>query len=457
MMFGNFFFYLGAFALALGLLIVVHELGHYAVARLCGVKVLRFSVGFGRPLLLKRLGMDGTEWVIAAFPLGGYVKMLDEREGPVAPHELARAFNRQSVWKRILVVAAGPLANLLLAILLYSLLFMQGAEELRPILAAPPAASAAAAAEVQDGETVRSVNGTPVATWQEMRWALLQVALEHAPVILEVIDQRQQIAFRRVDTQAISAADLEKDLPTLLGLSPYRPRIKPVIGKVSGDSVAEQAGMRVGDEFVAIAGRPVSTWSEVATAIRQAPGVSLQFDVRRDAVLLSMQARPAEVEEGRLRIGRMGIQVRDDPALRAMLVTTVHYGVFAALGKATVLTWDTSIFSLKMIGKMIVGEVSWKNLSGPVTIADYAGQSARLGWPYYLKFMALISISLGVLNLLPIPILDGGHLLYYMGEIITGGPLSERIMEIGQKIGLFLLLMLMAFAFYNDINRLFSG
>lgn len=454
---GNFLFYLGAFALALGVLIVVHELGHYFVARICGVKVLRFSVGFGRPLLLKRYGADGTEWVIGAFPLGGYVKMLDEREGPVEPHELKRAFNRQPVWKRIMVVVAGPLANLLLAILLYWLLFMQGVEELRPILAAPPAATAAAAAEVRDGETVRSVNGAPVDTWQELRWVLLQVAMDHAPVILEVIDQRQQIAFRRIDTQAITAADLEADLPSRLGLRPYRPQLKPIIGKVTAGSVAEQAGMRAGDEFVAIAGRPVNSWSEASAAIRQAAGTTLQFDLRRGGNLLSVQARPAEVEEGGLRIGRIGVIVQDDPALRATLMTTVRYGVVAALGKATVLTWDTSIFSLKMIGRMIVGEVSWKNLSGPVTIADYAGQSARLGLPYYLKFMALISISLGVLNLLPIPILDGGHLLYYMTEIITGGPLSERIMEIGQKIGLFLLLMLMAFAFYNDINRLVSG
>lgn len=457
MMGGNFLFYLGAFVLVLGVLIVVHELGHYFVARLCGVKVLRFSVGFGRPLLLGRYGPDGTEWAIAAFPLGGYVKMLDEREGQVEPHELSRAFNRQSVWKRILIVVAGPLANLLLAILLYSLLFMQGTEELRPILAAPPAATAAAAAAVQDGETVRSVNGTPVATWQELRWILLRIAMDHAPVILEVINQRQEIAFRRIDTQAISAADLETDLPARLGLKPYHPQLKPIIGKVTGGSVAEQAGMRAGDEFVAIAGRPVRSWSDVSAAIRQAAGSSLQFDLRRDGALLSLLAKPAEIEEGGQRVGRIGIMVQDDPVLRATLVTTVRYGVVASLVKATVLTWDTSIFSVKMMGRMIVGEISWKNLSGPVTIADYAGQSARLGLPYYLKFMALISISLGVLNLLPIPILDGGHLLYYMAEIIKGGPLPERLMEIGQKIGLFLLLMLMAFAFYNDFNRLVSG
>ena len=457
MMGGNFLFYLGAFALALGALIIVHELGHYVVARLCGVKVLRFSVGFGRPLLLGRYGRDGTEWVIAAFPLGGYVKMLDEREGPVEPRELSRAFNRQSVWKRILVVAAGPLANLLLAILLYALLFMQGTEELRPILSAPPTATAAEAAQVQDGETVRSVNGTPVVTWQEMRWALLQAALDHAPVLLEVINRNQEIAFRRISTEALTAADLETDLTARLGLRPYHPLLKPIIGKVTAGSAAERAGMLAGDLIMAIAGKPVSYWSEVAAAIRQAPGADLQFDVRRGSTLLSLRARPDTLEEGGQRIGRVGIMVQDDPALRAMLMTTVRYGVVAALGKATVQTWDTSIFSLKMIGRMIVGDVSWKNLSGPVTIADYAGQSARLGLPYYLKFMALISISLGVLNLLPIPILDGGHLLYYMAEIITGGPLSERIMEIGQKIGLFLLFMLMAFAFYNDINRLVSG
>ena len=454
---GNFLFYLGAFALVLGALIIVHELGHYFVARLCGVKVLRFSVGFGRPLLLGRYGRDGTEWAIAAFPLGGYVKMLDEREGPVEPQELARAFNRQSVWKRILVVAAGPLANLLLAILIYGLLFMQGSEELRPILAAPPAETAAAVARIQDGETVRSINGTPVVTWQEMRWVLLQVALEHAPAMLEVINQRQEIAFRRIDTGAITAADLDADLTSRLGLRPYHPPLKPIIGKVTAGSVAELAGLRAGDAILAIDGRAVSSWSEVAAAIRQAPGSDLQFDLRRGSALLSLQARPAAMEEGGQRIGRIGIMVQEDPELRARLMTTVRYGLVAALGKATVQTWDTSIFSLKMIGRMIVGEVSWKNLSGPVTIADYAGQSARLGWPYYLKFMALISISLGVLNLLHIPILDGGHLLYYMVEIVTGGPLSERIMEIGQKIGLFLLFMLMAFAFYNDINRLVSG
>ncbi|MCX7170708.1 MAG: RIP metalloprotease RseP [Proteobacteria bacterium] len=454
---GNFAFYLGAFALALGVLIVVHELGHFLVARLCGIKVLRFSVGFGRILLSKRWGADHTEWVISAFPLGGYVKMLDEREGPVEAHELARAFNRQSVWKRILVVSAGPAANLLLALLLYWLLFMQGMEELRPVLAAPPAATVAARAAVEDGETVRSLNGKPVATWQELRWELLQAALDRTPVTLEVINLRQEISHRRLDLHELSAADLEADLPLRLGLKPYRPQLKPIIGAVTAASVAEQAGLQAGDEIASIDGQPVASWNEVATRIRAAAGATLQLELRRAGALLAVRVTPAEVTEGDQRIGRIGIMVQDDPALRAALMITVQYSALAALSKAAAQTWSMSTFSLKMIARMISGDVSWRNISGPVTIADYAGQSARLGLAYYLKFLALISISLGVLNLLPIPILDGGHLLYYMAEIIKGGPLSERVMEIGQKIGLSLLIILMACAFYNDINRFVSG
>ena len=277
---GNFAFYLGAFALALGVLIVVHELGHFMVARWCGIKVLRFSVGFGKVLLSRRFGADRTEWVISAFPLGGYVKMLDEREAPVEPQELMRAFNRQAVWKRILVVVAGPLANLLLALLLYWLLFMQGVEEMRPVLAAPTAATAAASAEVQDGETVRTVNGKPVATWQELRWELMQVALDRAPLTLEVINSRAEISHRHIETQQLTPADLEADLPSRLGLKPYRPRLKPIVGEVAAHSVAEQAGILPGDEFVSIDGQAILSWNDVATRIRQAAGANLLLELQ---------------------------------------------------------------------------------------------------------------------------------------------------------------------------------
>lgn len=451
------FWYLGAFALALGVLIVVHELGHYLVARLVGIKVLRFSVGFGKPLVSRRFGRDGTEWALAAFPLGGYVKMLDEREGPVATEELHRAFNRQTVGRRALVVVAGPVANLLLAVLLYWLLFASGVNELRPILAAPPPGTAASLAGVEAGELVRSVSGKPVQTLQEMRWELMGRILDRQPAVLELINNRGEIAFRTLETTSVDSAELDADFARALGLVPYRPRLRPVIGQVGTGSVAELAGMRSGDEVTHVDGRGIDSWTELALAIRAAPGRALSFSILRDGQAVNLTVTPrGEMESGR-EVGRIGIGARDDPEARERLFVHVKLGAVDALGRAFHQTWETSVFSLRMIGRMLVGELSWKNVSGPVTIADYAGQSARLGLDHYLKFLALISISLGVLNLLPIPILDGGHLLYYLAEVIKGGPLSERVMEIGQQIGLGLLGLLMAFAFYNDINRLISG
>ncbi len=450
-------FYLAAFALALGTLIIAHEMGHYLVARAVGIKVLRFSLGFGPPLWLRRYGRDQTEWAISAFPLGGYVKMLDEREGEVAPIDLPRAFNRQSVAKRFLVVAAGPLANLFLAVLLYWLLFLQGSEELRPLLAAPELNTPAAAAQLGDGERVLQVDGRAVATWQELRWELLQSALEHGSIELQVINRDGEIALRRLDVSAFSASEVDADFVRKLGLQVYRPLLKPVIGRVAADSVAERAGLRPADRFLTINDKEVTSWQEVAAAIRASADKVMRCEVERGGSRLSLSLVPAAVVDGEQRIGRIGIVVEDDPELRAEMFTTISYPLLPALKKAVGQTWDTSLFTLRMMGRMAAGELSWRNLSGPVTIADYAGQSARLGWLHYLKFLALISISLGVLNLLPVPVLDGGHLLYYMVEVIKGGPLSERVMEIGQQIGLFLLILLMAFAFYNDINRLVSG
>ncbi len=448
---------LAAFVLALGVLVIVHEFGHYFVARLCGVKVLRFSVGFGMPLWKKRFGRDQTEWVVAAVPLGGYVKMLDEREGEVAPQELGRAFNRQSVWRRCAVVMAGPLANFLFAVLLYWLLFMHGVQEARPIVAAPPAHTPAASAGFEAGESIRAINGEPVASWQDVRWRMLQLALEHQQVKVEVLDRNRRIDWRTLDLSSLDAKQLEGDTLDLIGLRLYRPEIKPVIGQVVAGSVAEQAGLQPGDHILALDGKPVASWNDLVQLVRSRPGIKLRLTYRRGNERREAALVPETVQQNGSAVGRIGAAAQTDPQALSELVTVVRYDSAGALAKAVQKTWNMSVFSLKMLGRMLVGQVSWKNLSGPVTIADYAGQSAQLGLGSYLSFLALISISLGVLNLLPIPLLDGGHLMYYTVEILKGSPVSDRMMEIGQKLGLALLLVLMAFAFYNDINRLISG
>jgi regulator of sigma E protease len=457
MMHGSLAWTLGAFIIALGILIIVHELGHYLVARLVGVKVLRFSVGFGKPLVSRRFGSDGTEWALAAFPLGGYVKMLDETEGPVPPEEMHRAFNRQSVGRRSLVVLAGPSANLLLAVLLYVMLFMTGVDELRPILGAPPIGTAAARAGIENGELVRSVSGKPVATLTDLRWELMRSVLDRQAVELELENQRGEIAFRKLDTSEIDVDQLDSDFARKLGFAPFTPPIRPVIGQIKPGSVADAAGIRVDDEVIAVDGRAIHSWGEFVEAVSGAPGKLVVLTIRRAEQTVAVDVVPRSVEESGKTIGRIGVGARDDPNIRKQLVIHLRLGPIDAFARAFRQTWDTSILSVRMIGRMLTGQLSWKNISGPVTIADYAGQSAQLGLSHYLKFLALISISLGVLNLLPIPVLDGGHLLYYFAEFIKGGPLSERVMEIGQQIGLGLLILLMVFAFYNDINRLVSG
>jgi regulator of sigma E protease len=448
---------LGAFVLALAVLIVVHEYGHYLAARLCGVKVLRFSVGFGRTLWQRRFGADRTEWAIAVFPFGGYVKMLDEREGEVLPEEAHRSFNRQSLGRRALIVAAGPTANFVLAILLYWALFMHGVTDLRPVLATPIADTPAARTELREGDLVRSVSGKAVASWSELRWEAMHLALDREPLVLETINARGEIASHRIEVETLDPGDMEGDTLRKLGLTLFRPLLKPVVGTVGPGSPAAQAGLRVGDEIVAIDGLPIKDWSEVARRIRKVTAGALQIELLRDGGAIMVSVTPLVTEEGGRRIGRIGIGVRDDPAAFEAMRTVVAYGPFESVRRSLRLTWETSALTLRMMGRMLLGEISWKNISGPVTIADYAGQTARLGADHYLRFLALISISLGVLNLLPIPVLDGGHLLYYFAELLRGGPLSERAMEIGQQIGLSLLFFLMVFALYNDINRLVSG
>lgn len=446
-----------AFVVALVVLIIFHEYGHYLVAKLAGVKVLRFSIGFGRPLWRRSLGADGTEWAVCIFPLGGYVKMLDEGEAPVAPEELHRAFNRQSVWRRIAIVAAGPLANFLLAVLLYWMLFLHGVPEAKPIVGAPEAGSIAAEANVQRGDTILKINGESVANWQDVRWHMLKLAVDRQTARLEVLDRSRHIEWRTLELARFAAESFEGDPLARIGLHIYRPDVEPVIGRIVAGGVAEAAGLRSGDRIIAIDSRPVRIWTELVAAVRAHPRTLLRLELRRGAEQIEISLTPDVVEENGKTYGRIGASPYIDPQVMQGLVTTVRYGPIEALKLSLVRTWDTAVFSLRMLGKMLTGQVSWKNLSGPVTIADYAGQSAQLGLAAYVAFIALISISLGVLNLLPIPLLDGGHLMYYVAEIIKGSPVSERVMELGQRLGLSLLLFLMAFAFYNDINRLLSG
>jgi regulator of sigma E protease len=446
-----------AFIVALGLLIVVHEYGHYLIARWCGVKVLRFSVGFGRPLVTWRRGADQTEWVIAAIPFGGYVKMLDEREGPVEPREAERAFNRQSVWRRFAIVIAGPLANFLFAIAVYAGLFMYGLPEARPVLGVPPPESIAAAAGLRAGDTVRAVEGEAITTWQELRWRVLQSALQRAPLRLDVVNEKGHLSTVTLDLRGFPADDVESDALERVGLRLYRPPLEPVLGQVVSGGAAERAGLAPGDRVLLADGKPVRTWEELVSAVQARPEMPLALTIERGGVRRAVEVVPASVSAGQKRIGRIGAAPQVPASHAEKMLIRVQHGVSESLWKAVLKTADISIFSLKMLGKMLVGEVSWKHLSGPVTIADFAGQSAQMGWVSYLTFLALISISLGVLNLLPIPLLDGGHLMYYAIEIVKGRPVSERAMELGQRVGLALLLVMMAFAFYNDLNRLLTG
>lgn len=453
----NFLHTMVSFIVALGVLIVVHEYGHYLAARLCNVRVLRFSVGFGRALATWRLGRDATEWIIAAIPFGGYVKMLDEREAPVDAQETHRAFNRQSVGRRFLIVIAGPVFNFLFAIAVYAGLYMHGVPEARPVLAAPAAGSLAHAAGFNAGDTVRSIEGDSITTWQDLRWRVLQGALQREALRFEVSGTGGDIAMHVLDLRGYPSEEVESDTLERIGLRLHRPPLPPVIGRVVAGGAAERAGLRPDDRVAQADGKDIATWEQLVQAIRGRPGEVLRMIVQRGEARLSIDVLPEAATENGVRIGRIGAAPSIPASEAERIVVRVSYGPLESLVKAAVKTWDISIFSLKMLGKMLIGEVSWKHLSGPVTIADYAGQSAQMGWLAYATFLALISISLGVLNLLPIPLLDGGHLMYYSVEIIKGSPVSERAMELGQRVGMALLLVVMAFAFYNDLNRLFSG
>ncbi len=442
-----------AFFFTLAVLIVFHEYGHYWVARRMGVKVLRFSVGFGQ-VIASRTDRHGTEWALSAIPLGGYVKMVDEREGEVPAAQLDQAFNRKSLGARAAIVAAGPLANFLLAILLFWGLFLVGVPILKPIVGEPAPGSPAQLAGVQSGETITRINGESIASWQDLHWLALKQVLRGAPLQIETVNQRGHLAFRNLVVPELGE-ELENAPLKALGLARYLPPLAPVLGQIAPDGVAAHAGLRAGDHIVAIDDVAMATWEQVVETIRRSPGKNLRLTLARAGQTRQLGLAPAIARDGDLAIGRIGAGPRVDPEVLASLQGTAHYGPLEAMRRALARTWELSSFSLEMLGRMITGQASLKNLSGPLTVADYAGQSAESGLGSFVSFLALVSVSLGVLNLLPVPLLDGGHLLYYFAEFLTGRPVSEHIQEIGQKIGMSLLGLLMFFALYNDFSRLF--
>jgi regulator of sigma E protease len=404
-------------------------------------------------LLSHRFGRDQTEWTLSALPLGGYVKMLDEREGEVPAAEAHRSFNRATVWRRLGIVSAGPVANFLLAIVFYWALFLHGLPALKPMIGEPPAGTPAAHAGLVAGDEVRRVNGKDTPSFQDLRLNLLRAGVAGDTLTLELADGRSV----RLDAQPMQTENLEQDTLKPLGIVRYEPKIEAVIGKLLPESVAARAGFQPGDRLLTANGEAVADWQAWVQVIREHPSKPVRIEYERRGQRGALIVVPDAVEEAGQHVGKIGAGPQVDEAVLATLMTEVRYGPLDALWQGATKTWDMSLFTLEMMGRMVLGQVSWKNLSGPLTIADYAGQSATLGWISFVGFLALVSVSLGVLNLLPIPLLDGGHLMYYVAEVLTGRPVSERTMEIGSRIGMTLLLLLMSFALFNDLQRLISG
>ena len=456
----NFLNSLWAFIVAIGLLVVIHELGHYLVMRWCGVRVLRFAFGFGKTLW-SRTDKSGTEWAICLWPLGGYVKPLDTRDTDhVSQVDRAQAFDTQTVGKRIAMVSAGPLANFLLAILLYWIVFMSGVTEWRPILAAPDTATPAAQAGIRSGDLVTRVDGAPVSTWAETQWEIMQILSKESEVSLAVVETRQGVPVSGVSDRGVSVrvpsdTSLGPETLSKLGFRLAVPQLPPVVGQIQSDSAAQRAGLQAGDVIQMAAGQPVTDWSTFVRIVRSHPDQAFQVSVLRQGASLTLTLKPASIEEQGERIGRAGVSPDQSQALAAYRIQR-ELGPVAALGAAVTETWDKSRFTLVMLGQMLVGKASLDNLSGPITIASVAGQTARIGLEAFLRFLAIVSLSLGVINLLPLPLLDGGHLMYYFVEILTGKPVSAERQALFQRFGIILLGSLMFLAVFNDLQRLFN-
>ncbi len=448
-------FMIAAFLVAISILIAVHEFGHFWVAKKLGVKVLRYSIGFGKPLWKRTFGPDQTEYVIAALPLGGYVKMLDEREGEVAPQELNRAFNRQPVMTRIAIVAAGPIFNLLFAILAYWAMYTIGMDDIKPVIGQVYVDSPASRAGLQKNDQILSIQGqaTPINSIASEQ--LILAALEKNNVTLQIKKANGTQQDVQLDLTHFNDAAEPSKFFREIGLRMWFPEIPVVVGEVSKDSPAMQAGLQTGDHILQINATPMNDWRDLVTYVQAHAGKKLSLEIERNGYRKTLLVTPASVTVEGKQIGRLGvshtpIKIPDD------LIVHYQYPFFSALPKSLKATWDKTVMSLQLFMKLLSGNISVKNISGPIGIAQSAGASASAGLPWFLGFIAFVSINLGILNLLPIPILDGGHLMYYCIEAVKGSPVSESIQEMGQRVGMALLLTLMMLAFYNDIVRIFK-
>ena len=446
-----------AFIVAIGVLVTVHEFGHFWVARRMGVKVLRFSVGFGKPLWSWRSARDQTEYVVAALPLGGYVKMLDEREGEVAEHELEQSFNRKSVWRRFAIVAAGPAFNFLFAIIAYYLIFLVGVGGLRPLIGEVAVPSPAHTAGIQQKDLILGVNGIETPTWEKARFTLLEQAVDAERIVLRVRGEDLQISDKTLDIGDLEFLQRDQiDLMGDLGLSSWQPNLPPIIAEVIPGGAAERAGLEEGDKILSLGGSEIENSRQWVDMIRANPLTAMPLRVLRDGSEVDLVLTPESRSEDGQEYGFIGIRSRVEvpESLRREMTVVERYGPLEGMAAALDKTWRMTWLTLRVLGKLVTGEASVRNLSGPITIAQYAGITASIGIEQFLSFLAIISISLGVLNLLPVPMLDGGHLFYYLVEMLKGSPVSEQTEVIGQKIGIVLLFCLMSIAIYNDLLRL---
>ncbi|WP_411389875.1 sigma E protease regulator RseP [Pseudomonas sp. MPB23] len=438
---------------ALGVLVTFHEFGHFWVARRCGVKVLRFSVGFGMPLL-RWHDRRGTEFVIAAIPLGGYVKMLDEREGEVPADQLDQSFNRKTVRQRIAIVAAGPIANFLLAMVFFWVLAMLGSQQIRPVIGAVEADSMAAKAGLVAGQEIVSIDGEPTTGWGAVNLQLVRRLGESGTVNVVVREQDSSTESPRelALDHWLKGAD-EPDPIKSLGIRPWRPALPPVLAELDPKGPAQAAGLKTGDRLLALDGQVLGDWQQVVDLVRVRPDTKIVLKIERDGAQIDVPVTLSVRGEAKAAGGYLGAGVKS-PEWPPSMVREVSFGPLAAIGEGVRRTWTMSVLTLESLKKMLFGELSVKNLSGPITIAKVAGASAQSGVADFLNFLAYLSISLGVLNLLPIPVLDGGHLLFYLVEWVRGRPLSDRVQGWGIQIGISLVVGVMLLALVNDLGRL---